>query len=170
MALADTGAIGLSFVDDLTIGACNKGIAKAAQRAVTKWFSSLPAGPIELHPSPILAANSWKLTVIGYRLEPGNGYGGNPVHVKPWGKRISRFKRKLAKRLAGAAPNSDLFAVGEKYRQRWFKGQQAWTKVPFHSDDLSRCITMVYVDDFHHGIPMGTWKVNHPKLTSPPSA
>jgi hypothetical protein len=166
MALADTGAIGLSFIDDLTIGACNRLDAKAAQQAVTKRFSSLSAGPIELHASPILPSSSGKVTVLGYRLEPGNGYGDNPVHVKPGRKRTNRFKRKLAGRLASTAPGNDLGAVAKEYWRKWFKSQQAWTKVPFHSADLSEFIAMTYVDDFKTGIPMGTWQVNNPKFTA----
>jgi hypothetical protein len=158
-----------SYCDDLSIGAQTKGLIKAAKQAVTKRFSSLSAGPIELHDTPVIDANSGRLVVLGYRFEPGNGHGDNYVHVKPWGKRINNFRRRLTARLEEAekAPSdSDPFEVAEKYRKPWFAAQRGWTKVPEQSDDVSQCITMTYVHDFIHGIPMGVWKVNKPKPTN----
>jgi hypothetical protein len=76
------------------------------------------------------------------------------------------FKRKLAKKLRTSDPEADLFQVAEKYRKDWFNSMQAWTKVPSQSDDVSSCITMSYVDDFIHGLPMGVCKVNKPSLTN----
>ena len=56
----------------------------------------------------------------------------------------------------------------------WQSHQQAtngaWTKVPLFSDEVSRAITSTYVDDFYHGIPMGTWKLYKPPLASPKAA
>jgi hypothetical protein len=67
--------------------------------------------------------------VLGYRLEPRNGYKTS-VHVKPWSKRTKRFKNKLAIKLEKAEPGADLFAIAEGYRVNWFNSQSAWTKVP----------------------------------------
>jgi hypothetical protein len=47
---------------------------------------------------------SWKVEVLGYFLESGNGPGGR-VHVKPGPKRFYRFNRELIKRLAAAGPS-----------------------------------------------------------------
>ena len=49
-----------------------------------------------------------------------------------------------------------------KYWANWFASQSAWTKVPFHSEDTSACLTIGYVEDFLNGLPMGVWKVNKP--------
>jgi hypothetical protein len=153
-----------AFSDDLNFGACTKGEISAAKQAVTEVFSSLPAGHIELHDAPVVNALSRRVEVLGYRLEPGNGQGDSFVHVKPSRKRTERFKRKLAEKLKKAAADANRFDVAEKYRTQWFKSMHAWTKVPLQSDDVSRCITMSYVDDFIHGLPMGVWKANTPML------
>jgi hypothetical protein len=95
--------------------------------------------------------------VLGYRLEPRNGYKTS-VHVKPWSKRTKRFKNKLAIKLEKAEPGTDLFAIAEGYRVNWFNSQSAWTKVPQISDSVSASITMSYVVDFMLGVPMGAWQ------------
>jgi hypothetical protein len=152
-----------SHSDDLVIGASNKHNIIAAKQAVTKQFSSLLAGPIELHETSPVHAASRRVVVLGYRLEPGNGYGVN-VHVKPWRKRTDRFKNKLAAKLKKLEPGTDLFARAEEYRVQWFNSQSAWTKVPQYSDGASASITMSYVSDFVDGVPMGTWQANKPSL------
>jgi hypothetical protein len=164
VALLGEKAVARSFSDDLNFGASTKGYAVVVKLIVTKQFSSLPAGPIELHETPILSAYSRKVEVLGYRLEPGNGHGDNFVHAKPGPKRIKRFKSRLHQRLTDAGPDAKHFEVGEEYRQRWFAGQQAWTKVPELSDDTSANITVTYVDDFIHGMPLGTFYFNKPKI------
>jgi hypothetical protein len=163
-ALPDTEVSRYAHSDDLNVGAKTKAQMLAAKQVVTEMFSSLPAGQIELHDAAVVNAYSRRVEVLGYRLEPGNGYGKNFVHVKPARKRTERFKHKLTKRLLEAKPSSDPFAIGEEYRLQWFNSQSAWTKVPFHSNDISSVITMMYVDDFLHGLPMGVWKVNKPKV------
>lgn len=60
-------------------------------------------------------------------------------------------------RLQSANPDDNLFEVAEQYRVQWFAAQHGWTKVPFHSNDVSAAITETYVDDFMHGLPMGLW-------------
>ncbi|MGO9432557.1 hypothetical protein, partial [Rhodoblastus sp.] len=153
------------YVDDLSIGAKAKGECAATKQAVTDHLSSLPAGPIELHESSITNAMNRPLVVLGYSLEAGNGYGDNYVHVKPWFKRTEKFKRNLLKRLQ-AAPGgtdfADLVQIAEKYRRQWARSQGAWTRVPELSDEVSRCITFSYVQDFYYGLKMGTWKLNKP--------
>ncbi|MBJ7533405.1 hypothetical protein JDN40_04705 [Rhodomicrobium vannielii ATCC 17100] len=154
-----------SYIDDLSVGARTKGAIKAAQQVVTEKFASLPAGKIELYDEKIHHAHSRRVQVLGYFLEPGNGHGGNPVHVKPGRKRIERFKSSLKRRLSGVDPDN-AWTVAKKYWKAWFGSQQAWTKVPHYSADLSWCITMAYVDDFLHGLPMGVMKVNVPPLNA----
>jgi hypothetical protein len=165
-ALPDSEISRYSHSDDLVIGASTKKKILAAKQAVTKRFSSLLAGPIELHETSPIHAASRQVVVLGYRLEPGNGYGVNYVHVKPWLKRTERFKTKLAIKLEKAGPGADLFARAEGYRVHWFNSQSAWTKVPQYSDSVSASITMSYVSDFMHGVPMGTWQTNKPILKS----
>lgn len=122
--------------------------------ALTEQFKAHPAGPLELHTVPPVAAASRKVEVLGYFLEPGNGYGGT-IHVKPGPKRFKKFRANLAARLHAAGPNGDLDKIAEDYWKRWFQAQQAWTKVPGHTKQLSQNIKDTYVDDFKHGIPMG---------------
>lgn len=155
-ALEHTGVVAKTYTDNFAIGAhapdeCNDAVSKLAAR-----LKSHPAGPIYLHPSPATSAKSRMLHVLGYRLEPGNGYGGNPVHVKPGKKRIDKFKRELARHLK-MSPVDAYYQIGEQYWQRWYASQQAWTKVPGHSELLSLNIALSYVDDFRQGIPMGTF-------------
>jgi hypothetical protein len=152
------------YVDDLSIGAREKGECAAAKQAVTDHLSSLPAGPIELHDVSIKSAMTQRIVVLGYSLEAGKGYGDNYVHVKPWIKRTEKFKRKLRVRLEAALPEADLFEVAESYRRQWAGAQSAWTKVPELSEVVSQAITGTYVTDFLDGIPMGVWKLNKPKL------
>lgn len=115
---------------------------------------------------PVKNANNQRLVVPGYSLEAGKGHGDNHVHVKPWLKRTDKFKHKLLQRLKAAPPRANLFEIAEKYRRQWFGSQGAWTKVPGYSDDVSRSITTTYVSDFIAGIPMGTRKLNKPKVAS----
>jgi hypothetical protein len=163
-ALPDPEVSRYAHSDDLNVGAHTKGKLLAAKQVVTELFSSLPAGQIELHDGPVVNAFSRRVEVLGYRLEPGNGHGDNLVHVKPARKRTERFKRKLTKKLQEAEPGADHFAIAEKYRVQWSNSQPAWTKVPFYSNEVSSLITMTYVDDFLHGLPMGVCKVNKPKV------
>lgn len=143
--------------DDLTIGAETKGECGAALQAVTDRLSSLPAGPIELHDADVRSAYSMKVVVLGYVLQPDKGHGSNKVHAKPAIPRLERFRAKLKIRLQSANPDDNLFQVAEQYRVKWFAAQHGWTKVPFHSNDVSAAITETYVDDFMHGLPMGLW-------------
>jgi hypothetical protein len=163
-ALPNTEISRYSYSDDLVIGASTKHIIIAAKQVVTNQFSSLLAGPIELHETSPIKASSRRVVVLGYRLEPGNGYGANYVHVKPWLKRTKAFKRNLRRKLVAAASGADICAVAEGYRVHWFNSQAAWTKVPQHSDSVSASITMSYVNDFVDGVPMGTWQANKPIL------
>jgi hypothetical protein len=139
-----------SFQDDLAIGACAKKIAEEAKCKFTKRLLNHPAGPIKLHSSAVTAAQSSKVQVLGYMLEPGNGFGDNPVHVKPGPKRIARFKSRLRERLKDASKDDDLLEVGISYWRNWFSSQQAWTKVPLFTEELSLNITHSYVHDFEH--------------------
>jgi hypothetical protein len=154
------GIVGLSWIDDLTIGTRLKTDAQAAVHALTELFKAHPAGPLELHVSSPLPAASWKVQVLGYFLEPGNGYGGT-IHVKPGPKRCGNFRNKLTARLGAAGPDDDLYEIAHEYWNQWFPSQQAWTKVPGHTELLSQNITDSYVDDFKYGIAMGK---NHPTM------
>ena len=113
---------------------------------------------------PIKNANNQRIVVLGYSLEAGEGHGDIYVHVKPGRKRTDKFKHKLLRKLQAAPAEANLFEFAEKYRRQWYGSNGAWTKVPEFSDELSRSITSTYVDDFYHGIPMGTWHLNKPKL------
>ena len=153
--LSETKADGLTYCDDLTIGARTKQDAKAAKHVLTSRFSSLPAGPLHLHDAPIQWAHSGRLTVLGYVLQPGRGYGDNPVHVKPGNPRIERYKARLATRLAKGGTDGDLEMKAWPYWKSWYGSQQAWTRVPIYTENVSWTITFCYVSDFAHGQPMG---------------
>ena len=108
-AVPNNEAVMLSWQDDLNVGAETKATLKAIKEHVTAVFASLFAGPIEFHDTPILPASSGKVSVLGYRLQPGRGYfllpdGSREIHVKPGHKRIEKYKRRLAKRLADTPP------------------------------------------------------------------
>lgn len=165
-ALPDPQIARFVFLDDLNIGAPSKAQAVEAKQRTTTYLSSLPAGPLELHDEPIVNAQTGQLIILGYKLEPGHGHGENHIHVKPSRKRTDRFKLRLRQKLIDAEPGEDPFEIAEAYRQRWFASQQAWTKVPIHSDRVSSDITLSYVSDFLEGVPMGTFKLNKPKLAS----
>ena len=160
---ASLGSMGVaisSFMDDLAICACAQTTAAAAMHALEMRLKSHPAGPIELHAKHIRDANAWKTDghaeVLKYLLEPGNGYGDNPVHVKPGLRRISKFKKRLKEALDQAkAEGKDLYTEGLHYWRQWYASQQAWTKVPGYTEELSCNIAMSFIDDYKEGIPMG---------------
>jgi hypothetical protein len=161
---AKEGIVGLSWLDDLTIGARLKEDAQAAESALTERFLTHPARPLKLHASdPVLAA-SRKVQVLGYFLEPGNGYGGT-IHVKPGPKRCERFRRRLQERLKAAGPHGDLLGVTQDYWRQWYIGQQAWTKIPECTELLSYNIALSYLDNFEHGAPMKGNYASKPKAT-----
>lgn len=161
---ATLGSMGVaisSFVDDLAICACAQTTAAAAMHALEMRLKSHPAGPIELHAKQIRDANAWKTDghteVLKYLLEPGNGYGDNPVHVKPGPRRISKFKKRLKEKLDQAkAEGKNLYAEGLRYWKQWFASQHAWTKVPGCSELVSEAAAMSYIEDYILGIPMGS--------------
>lgn len=147
-----------SWVDDVYIGAHVRKDVQAAFQAFKERLLSHPAGPIELHDGKPVHASTRKLTVVGYRLEPGNGYGDNPVHVVPGRKRTNNFKNRLTRRLLELGPDEDPMEVGRAYWRRWYDGQQAWTKVPLHTEYLSETLAIQDVDFFMHNQPMaGNW-------------
>ena len=149
----EEGIVGLAYIDDLTIGARLELDAQAAVYSLTERFKSHPAGPLELHSSAALPASSWKVCVLGYFVEPGNGVGGT-IHIKPGPRRCGKFRRNLCRRLKRASPD-ERYDVVIEYWRKWFAGQQAWTTVPGYSESLSENIALSYLDDFEHGIPLG---------------
>jgi hypothetical protein len=161
-AVANTAISVSSYCDDLFLGASDKEALQSAKGVLTKHFLSLLAGPIELHDAPV--ADVWYADFLGCKLAPGKGHGQNFVHCKPGPKRIARFKRALAARLAARKSDDDPFEIGERYWRSWFNSAAAWTKVPGFSAKVSLSITHSYIDDHLHGIPMGTVKANAPKL------
>ncbi|MEZ0018065.1 hypothetical protein [Sinorhizobium fredii] len=153
-----------SIMDDVSMRAWSQTDAVSAFDALKMQLLLLPAGPLELHAKAPVYAPTKGATVLGYRLLPGEGYDDNPVHVKPGGRRIEKHKRKLfAKLTAAAAKNLDLFEIGEEYWGQWYESQQAWTKVPGYSWQVSWSATQGYIQDFKSGIPMGQ---NAPMLIS----
>lgn len=142
-----------SIVDDLAIGCETKAKAVEALSSLTEALAH-PAGTVVLHGTAVRPKKNKH--VLGYILQPGNGHGDNPVHVKPGPKRTKRFKARLNSRLVRAKKqDEDIFDTGMKYGAQWYGSQQAWTKVPRHSRQLSENITLSYLMDFNHGEPMG---------------
>jgi hypothetical protein len=159
-AVPNNEAVMHSWQDDLNVGAETKVTLKAIKEHVTEVFASLSAGPIEFHDTPILPASSGKVSVLGYRLQPGRGYfllpdGSREIHVKPGPKRIDKYKRRLTKRLADTPPDVDRQEVADTYHLHWFNSQMAWTKVPAYSFMVSQAKNDEYLYDFEHGQPMG---------------
>lgn len=159
--LGSMGVAVFTFVDDLAICACAQPTAAAAMQALAVRLKSHPAGPIELHSGCVKNANTWMIKgpveVLKYLLQPGKGFGGNPVHVMPGPRRIAKFKKNLKKRLDEAkSEGEDPLKAGLRYWRQWYNSQQAWTKVPGHTELLSENIAMSYIDDYVHGIPMGS--------------
>jgi hypothetical protein len=126
----------------------------------THAMASLPAGPIEFHESPVLPANSQRVTALGYLFQPGRGHlhfdsGSRSIHVRPGRKRIGRFKQRLAEKLA-TAPDADArLLLTETYTLQWFNSQTAWTKVPAFSWMNADNCAITYLLDFENGQPMG---------------
>ncbi len=157
-----------SFADNLHVGASTKQEIGAAVGAVTEAFSSLPGGQIELHPAKARHARSWRVDILGYKLEPGNGYGANAVHVKPGPERTARYRRKLMAKLVRTNDTSERFKIGETYCKRWFGTQSGWTKVPRFSRKVALAITDAYVDDFNRNILTADGKLDKAKLLLKP--
>lgn len=145
----------LSSADDVYLGARDRKGAEAALQAFKQRLKSHPAGPIELYDAKPVRASTGTVTVLGYLLEPGNGYGSNPIHVKPGPRRTNRFKNRLNQRLLKLGPDEDAMAQGLAYWRPWYASQHAWTKVPVHSEFVSESCAMGYIDDFKHNVPMG---------------
>jgi hypothetical protein len=153
----EEGITSLSSADDLAIGARLKKDAQAAKAALTERLKSHPAGSVLLHKVAIRHDEMKMVQVLGYFLEPGNGYHDS-IHVKPAPKRFDRFRRRLAQRLAAASPNEDEFEIGENYWKHWYASQQAWTKIPVHSEAVSLNAMYGCVTSFINGQPMkGNW-------------
>jgi hypothetical protein len=149
----------LCWIDDLYVGARKHDLVSQAKAAMTKRLLGHSAGPIRLHDDGIQDVKQGRLKALGYDFEPGKGYGGTAVHVKPGRKRVDRHKARLAKKLEAAQPGADLFEIGERYARQWFGGNRAWTKVPYHSRRLCLDIAATYVDDWINKIPMGGWSL-----------
>ena len=143
-----------SWVDDLYFGARVREDARAAYQAFKERLLSHPAGPIELHEGKPIKAETRELHVLGYRLEPDNGYGDNPVHVLPGPKRTNRFKNRLTRKLLSIGLDEDAIKVGLAYWRRWYDSQQAWTKVPGYSEYISETLAMLDIISFEHNEPM----------------
>jgi hypothetical protein len=144
-----------SFMDDLAIGTRSRNKNEAAVVALTERLASHPAGPIELHPSKPIDAHEWKkggkeISLLGYVLQPGNGYVHNTVHVKPGVPRLNRFKQRLWQKLRDCDKSMEPFDVGREYWRRWYNSQQAWTKIPAFTKLVSENIAMSFIDDFIH--------------------
>jgi len=153
-----------AYADNLALGAKCKSEVKIAIDAVAKAFALHPAGPIGLHDMKVTSSKN--TSALGYDLIPGKGYGGNKVHVKPNQQSFSKFKVRLACKLASASDDiPELFEIADKYAAAWFGGMSAWTKVPLYSWDACRNITWSYVSDWQSKIPMGTKKLNVPHKT-----
>jgi hypothetical protein len=140
VALGGQEVEALSFCDDLALGACTASGARAALDALRKRLKSHPAGPISLHISPVAKGS---VQVLGYKLTPGKGYNGNPVHVCPGGKRFERFhRRNFAKWKEEGCPD-DIEAFLERRVDLWMPSQQAWTVVPAYSKNLAWTVATV---------------------------
>jgi hypothetical protein len=153
-------AVVLSWHDDLHVSTETKAQIKQVKEQFTHAMASLPAGPIEFHESPVLPANSQRVTALGYLFQPGRGHlhfdsGSRSIHVRPGCKRIGRFKQRLAEKLA-TAPDADArLLLTETYTLQWFNSQTAWTKVPAFSWMNADNCAITYLLDFENGQPMG---------------
>lgn len=152
---ASLGSLGdaiSTFLDDLAFCAGAQSIATAAMQALEVRLKSHPAGPIELHSKQLRDAKAWKtagrVQVLKYLLEPGRGYNC-PVHVKPGPGRFGRFRKRLKQRLdAAKALGQDVDEKGFIYSKRWYRSQQAWTKVPGHSKQVFEVAALCTIHEY----------------------
>jgi hypothetical protein len=138
-----------SYVDDLAIGACSSTTAKAAFKKLEKRLRSLPAGPIYLHGSKLADARKEPVRVLGYKLTKGDGYKGNPVHVRPGHKRFAKFHWKVLQAWIKAG-RPDLEPFAEPFVDRWMPTQPAWTRVPRLSRNAALSGLVSYLGDYSY--------------------
>jgi hypothetical protein len=87
----EEGIVGLSWIDDLTIGTRLKMDAQAAVHALTERFKTHPAGPLELHVSTVHTAASRRGRSA--RIFPRTGqwlWGHNSCEA--WTKTLRKFQ------------------------------------------------------------------------------
>jgi hypothetical protein len=141
------------WIDDLAIGFDTKKSAKAAEGFLLEQLLQQPAGQVQLHKLRLIRSKHAPHYVLGYEFEPGRGYNGTPVHVKPSRKRTRRFKNRLTEKLVTRLfDNEELeleeaLQIGESYARQWYGSMKAWTKVPNHSKSLCLFIAEIYVRD-----------------------
>lgn len=148
------------YADNIFVGGKSQPEVAATVVALKQALTH-SAGNISLHDTDV--ANLRDIEMLGYRFQPGKGYDGIPVHVKPGPKRIERHKNTLTKILnqvkAQGGDAVERHELGMQYWRRWYNSQSGWTKVPYHSRVLSEAISASYISDFEMGIPMGTQKL-----------
>jgi hypothetical protein len=137
-----------SFVDDLIIGARNHPTVARAIGDLGRRLSEHPAGPISLHIDPPTSTSQGRVKVFGYVLQPGRGYGSNPIHVCPDRERFERFHKRLYERWKAEDQPNDADALEAFILDRlgfWMPSQQAWTVVPAYSLNLALTRAFLYV-------------------------
>ncbi len=152
---ADDDVRCLCWIDNVYVGTRTHCLAKKLQASVTKHLQSHPAGPIMLHDETLQDIKIGRLNALGYVFQPGKGYEGNPVHVKPGWKRIKSFYMRLRKKIWKAGPQGDPRKVAEQYACQWFGSNGAWTKVPFFSKNKCIMYALAYVEDWIDQVPFG---------------
>jgi hypothetical protein len=138
--LGKTEVARLSFLDNLTLGARSRPKVEEALDALRGRLLGHPAGPVLLHVDRPTSTDRGRVLVFGYVLQPGRGYGNNPIHVCPGLERFDRFHRKLydrkkAEGQLGSAEALEEFILG--MLARWMPSQQAWTIVPVFSRNIA---------------------------------
>ena len=134
-----------SFVDDLTLGARSQPKVEESLEALRARLLGNPAGPVLLHVNPPTSTKQGRVRVFGYVLEPGLGYGGNPVHVHPDHDRFDRFHKRLYARWKKGDGSTDPEVFVLEHLDRWIRSQRAWTLVPTYSRNLAFTRAVIYL-------------------------
>ena len=144
----DDGVARLCFVDNLTLNARDRPKLDQALDELRTRLLALPAGPLSLHIDPPPSASPyWGLVrAMGYKLQPGRGYGDNRIHVVPDRARFQRGYRKLYDgwKAKGRPVGQTMEALVQEWLKHWMPSQQAWTTVPVLSENIA--LTHAFMD------------------------
>ena len=158
-----------TFMDDLCIGSCGAETLNEVAGAVTKRLEAHPAGAIKLS---VVELRDMKkgVDIIGYRITHEGDHKPEPIHVKPNGKRLERFRVRLPDKLKPVAGNRigpqllevhrELVDAGMHYALRFYASNSAWTKKGQFSWQNLDAVTESCVWNFIRGEPIG-WDVMH---------
>ena len=157
----------VSWIDDLVIATHTYDQVNDVQALVTTRLQSHPAGPILLHDDALHDIKTGPLVALGNVYQPGKGYKGSPVHVKPGLRRFHKFRNRLRKRIWDAGPGHCPFEIATDYARQWFGSNKAWTKVPIYSKEACVKFAIAYLQDWIDQVPFGGMTPKHWNASKP---